>query len=115
MQLTRYESGRRAEWAVKKMLHLAGAKHVLRSAGSKGQADLVALFDNATWAVQVKTYKPTAKEVEAVRLASEDTEARWALVMCGGGAVESVCYRKGKQYPARLFPLGRNNPQEESK
>ena len=101
--MTRYASGRRAEWAVRKRLESAGAI-VVRSAGSKGPADLVALFDYATFCVQVKRAKPTAAETEAVRAASAKTEARWAMVHYNDGIQDVKVFRKGK--PHKLWPPG---------
>jgi len=69
---------------------------VVRSAGSKGAADLVALFDHTTVAVQVKNHRPSQKDHDAVMEASNKTEARWALVHLDGAHMQTWVYRRGK-------------------
>lgn len=91
------------EWKVRKLLEAAGGV-VLRSAGSKGKADLVALWPEFSWALQVKAQKPTGAEVEDVRKASLHTEARWALVSQQNGRLVVQCWKKGK--PWLISPPG---------
>ena len=96
--MTRYASGRRQEWRVRKMLESAGAFLVTRSAGSKGAADLVALFDHMTVAVQVKNHLPSQADHDKVCEASAHTDARWALVYLNGAEMRSWCYKRGKAH-----------------
>ena len=51
--MNRYRAGRAKEYAARKDLERRGA-YVVRSAGSKGCIDLVAIFPEAIWLVQVK-------------------------------------------------------------
>ena len=96
--MTRYASGRRQEWRVRKMLEQGGAYLVTRSAGSKGAADLIALFDHCTVAVQVKNHKPSQADHDKVQEASKHTDARWALVALSGSEMETWCYKRGKAH-----------------
>lgn len=73
-----------------------GAYLVTRSAGSKGAADLIALYDHATICVQVKNHKPSQKDHDAVEEASRHTEARWALVYLNGSDMQTWVYLRGK-------------------
>ena len=82
-----------------------GGAIVVRSAGSRGPADLVAMYDYATWAIQVKRAKPTAAEVEAVRMVSAKTLARWAVVHYNGGLVSLQAFWDGKA-TKRISPPG---------
>ena len=77
----------------------------MRSAGSRGAADLVAAYPHATFFIQVKRAKPTAAEVEQVRGASAKTEARWAIVHYNGGLVSTETFWKGKAVK-RINPPG---------
>lgn len=54
--MTRYAAGRRAEWAARDLLKARGCD-VVRSAGSKGLVDLVALCDDHIVLAQVKRTK----------------------------------------------------------
>jgi len=56
-----YQKGRRAEYYCKELLKQKGLVYVIRSAGSKGLADLVAIFplEKEIWLIQVKTGKRT--------------------------------------------------------
>jgi Holliday junction resolvase len=102
--MTNYAKGRRAEWAVRDKLQEAGAI-VVRSAGSKSPADLVAMFQHRTYAIQVKCAKPTPKEREGCCYASEHTEASWVMVWWEGGkATEVEAWKSGKPY--RVLPPG---------
>ena len=58
MPNSRYQAGRRGEWAVRDFYRKAGFK-VVRSAGSKSDIDLVALDEDSgiTHVIQVKTTK----------------------------------------------------------
>lgn len=101
--MTRYSSGRAAEWRVRDVLAEAGAT-VVRSAGSKGDADLIAMWSHATYAIQVKKAKPSAQEMERCRAASEKTQARWAMVWVRPGPWEVTAFKGGKPY--RILPPG---------
>lgn len=96
--MTRYASGRRQEWRVRGFLESAGAFLVTRSAGSKGLADLIALFEHTTVAVQVKNHLPSQKDHDAVCAASEKTDARWALVYLNGGEMRTWVYKSGRAH-----------------
>ena len=52
--MNRYRAGRAKEYAAIRELKRRGASLVVRSAGSKGLADLVAVFGAVVWLVQVK-------------------------------------------------------------
>lgn len=58
MPNSRYQAGRRGEWAVRDAYRKCGFK-VVRSAGSKSDIDLIALDDTTgiTYIIQVKTTK----------------------------------------------------------
>lgn len=84
------------EVRVRRMLEGGGAYLVTRSAGSRGTADLIALYDHATVAVQVKSYKPTQKDHDSVEEASRHTEARWALVYLNGSEMQTWVYKGGR-------------------
>jgi len=102
--MTNYAKGRRAEWAVRDLLQEAGAI-VVRSAGSKSPADLVAMFPHRTYAIQVKTYKPTAADEVKCWKPSSDTEAAWVMVHFEGGKVVNArAYKGGKPY--KVLPPG---------
>lgn len=88
------------------MLESAGAYLVTRSAGSKGAADLIALFDHDTFAVQVKNHKPSQKDHDAVEEASRHTSARWALVYLNGSEMRTWSYRGGKPCKVPVPGLG---------
>jgi len=79
------------------MLESAGAM-VMRSAGSKGAADLAAFFEHATVCVQVKNHKPSQKDHDSVLEASKRTEARWALVHLDGAHMQTWVYKGGKAH-----------------
>ena len=98
--MTRYTSGRNQEYRIKKLLENGGAYLVTRSAGSHGQADLVAFFYHATFCVQVKRAKPSAKEHELVREASANTACKWAMVWSNGKEIRTWTYQRGK--PSKL-------------
>jgi len=100
--MTKYASGRNQEWIVKRRLIDAGAFLVTRSAGSKGAADLVAFFDTATYAIQVKRAKPTAAEQADIVIASSKTAATWAVVWSHRGEIESWVYRAGRESKLRV-------------
>ena len=104
--MTRYASGRRQEWRVRKMLESAGAYIVVRSAGSKGAADLIALFDHDTFAIQVKNHKPSQKDHDAVTEASRHTSARWALVHLNGSEMRVWSYKNGRPHKVSVPGLG---------
>ena len=99
--MTRYQSGRVVEWKVRDMLLSAGASIVVRSAGSKTLADLVAMFKDSTWAIQCKRAKPSTAEVEGVRYQSRFTEAGWAIVWWQHAECEVQCFRNGRPTIAR--------------
>ena len=65
--MNRYAKGRRFEYRVKEWLEERGF-YVVRSAGSKGIADLVALKDNQTFLVQCKAYKPSVREINEYKM-----------------------------------------------
>ena len=64
--MSTYEKGRRAEHYVKRLLQMMGARLVVRSAGSKGPIDLVALFpdEGEVWLIQVKKEKRSISKAE---------------------------------------------------
>jgi hypothetical protein len=84
--MTKYARGARAERLVRDELYSLGANIVLRAAGSKGPADLVAIFrdsgkitlssgrrmhinkDNNVWLVQVKCGKTEISAKERLKL-----------------------------------------------
>ena len=110
--MTRYASGRRAEWAVRDALLKAGAVHVMRSAGSHGEADLMAIFPEFVWCIQVKTSKPTTAEIEKVRKASSFSKAaRWALVWWDRGCGRTVTSFRGGR-PWKIDPPGLQSDKE---
>lgn len=78
------------------MLEAGGAYLVTRSAGSRGVADLIALYDHCTVAVQVKNHKPSQRDHDAVEEASRHTDARWALVYLNGSDMQTWVYLRGK-------------------
>ena len=104
--MTRYASGRRQEYLVKKLLESAGAYLVTRSAGSKGAADLVAFFDHATYAVQVKRAKPTGAEHLKVQEASANTACKWVMVWSNAGVIRQWVYQRGKASKIPVPGLG---------
>jgi Holliday junction resolvase len=62
--MARYHLGRRGEWKVKRMLQRDGY-YVVRAAGSKGVADLVAIKNGQAFLVQVKrNHRPNQKELD---------------------------------------------------
>ena len=101
--MQRYNKGRRGEYLVRDLMTAQGGV-VCRSAGSHGKADLVAMWPHATYAVQVKCSKPSAKEVEEIRTISLQTDARWAIVWVNGTQIEVQCFRRGK--PWMILPPG---------
>jgi len=102
--VTNYAKGRRAEWAVRDLLQESGAI-VVRSAGSKSPADLVAMFPHRTYAIQVKTYKPTLGDSKKCDNASLDTQAVWVMVHYEGGGVRYCeAWKNGRPY--RILPPG---------
>jgi hypothetical protein len=102
--MTPYSKGRRAEWAVRDLLQAEGAI-VVRSAGSKSRADLVAMFPHKTYALQVKTYKPTKAELQTAKEASRDTLAHWVVVWYELGRVRgSWAFKGGLEY--KILPPG---------
>ena len=109
--MTNYAKGRRAEWAVRDVLYHNGAKHVIRSAGSKSEADLVAAFPHRVYFLQVKTYKPTKQEMVDCFEASIDCAGIWVAVhwesakCCGAWA-----WKGGKPY--KVLPPGLQEPTE---
>lgn len=52
--MNRYAKGRRYEYKTRDYLYQLGARFVVRSAGSKGPFDLIAVFDGDIWLIQVK-------------------------------------------------------------
>jgi len=99
--VTRYTSGANQEYRIKKLLEGAGAI-VTRSAGSRGLADLVAMFDHTTFGLQIKSAEamPTEAEHEMVREASSRTQAKWAMVHSRGRKIRVWVYQRGK--PSKL-------------
>jgi hypothetical protein len=59
VRVTRYQAGRRKEWACRKTL-AKFAQLTIRAAGSKGLVDVIAVYQNCIYAVQVKFVKPGA-------------------------------------------------------
>lgn len=82
-----YTSGARAERAVKQAFEARGAL-VVRSAGSKGKVDLVAIRPDSVWAIQVKTAKPTPQELAALGKARKEYGGLAQFAM--------LWYRRGK-------------------
>ena len=89
--MTQYARGRRFEWKLAAQLKAAGAI-VMRSAGSHGEADLVALWGNEAWAIQAKTRKPTAAELRKIVKASKRSAAAWWLMVWPDG--RGIVYRQ---------------------
>lgn len=75
--MTNYGAGRRFEWRVKKDLERRGYPIVMRSAGSKGKLDLIAVpktrggASHGVLLIQAKGQKPTKRE----RLKMEQMDA----------------------------------------
>jgi Holliday junction resolvase-like predicted endonuclease len=90
----RYRAGRNKEYAARKFLEARGASLVMRSAGSKGLADLCAVFRAVVWLVQVKA---TSKRGNAWQ------DANWkalkALPRPFNVWVYALVYRKGTAEP----------------
>jgi len=105
LEMTAYAKGRRAEWAVRDLMQAEGAI-VVRSAGSKSPADLVALFPHKTYCIQVKTYKPSIKgDLQIAKEASRDTLAHWVVVWYELGRVRgSWAFKGGLEY--KILPPG---------
>lgn len=59
--MSAYKKGRRVEHYIKSLLKELGAVYIIRSAGSRGLADLVAIFPlkKEIWLIQVKGGKNT--------------------------------------------------------
>ena len=106
--MTRYASGRRQEWIVQHMLESAGAYVTQRSGGSRGKADIIALYSDLSLALQVKSgvTKPSSAEHEIVREASEHTQATWAMVHIHRGKTQCWTYRGGKAHKVPVPGLG---------
>src|SRR3989304_6922232 len=83
--MTRYATGRRFEWQTRDALKTGGAVFVMRAAGSKGPADLVAVYPEWVWFVQCKVARPTAEERAKVQASASATNQRWAMVWKDGG------------------------------
>ena len=100
--MNNYGRGRRFEWKLAAQLKAEGAI-VMRSAGSHGEADLVAMWQDATWAIQAKTRTPTAAEVRKIAKASELTSAViWMLVWPVGKAIAYRSWINGAEWKAPM-------------
>ena len=64
-----YRRGRRLEYRVRDDLKRMGAELVVRSAGSRGPCDLVAIFPDRgeIWLVQVKSTRRAERELEILK------------------------------------------------
>ena len=102
--MTQYARGRRFEWALAKQLRDDGAI-VIRSAGSHGEADLVAFYRWGTVAIQAKTRNPTSAERAKVIAASQLSCATWALVWRNKSGIWWETYVDGQQEGAWTQPL----------
>jgi Holliday junction resolvase-like predicted endonuclease len=94
--MSRYTSGRAKEYQAIAELKRRGASLVVRSAGSKGLADLVAVFGAVVWLVQVK-YVTGARSWQ---------DANWrklqALKRPASAMVYAMVYRRGRVKPALM-------------
>lgn len=89
MRMRRYVKGRRHEYRAKEMWEKEGA-FVVRAAGSKGVADLVAIKNSQAYLIQVKAnQKPRRNEVEKLI----ETAAK-----CGAFAVIMVWNQHEKKW-----------------
>jgi len=94
--MNRYRAGRAKEYAAIRELKRRGASLVVRSAGSKGLADLVAVFGAVVWLVQVKYVTGTRSWQDAnwrKLQALKRPEEVW---------VYAIVYRRGRAKPALL-------------
>lgn len=90
-----YIKGRRHEWRAKEMWEKDGA-FVVRAAGSKGVADLVAIKNGQAYLIQVKVNrKPSKNEIE--KLVD-------AAALCGAFAVVMVWNQRGRKWDVTIIP-----------
>lgn len=94
--MTNYQRGRWQERRVGGLLKKGGAYIVTYSGGSRGAADLIALFDTCTVALQIKNHAPSQIDHDSVEEASRHTDCRWALVYIFGRNMQTWVYMRGK-------------------
>lgn len=101
--MTHYDAGRRFEWAVRDALVTDGYD-VIRSAGSKGKVDLVAIKPGQLLFIQCKTNGlcPPAERAELIRVAGR------------ADALPIVAYKgtEGRQRPVKYRLLTGVGPKE---
>jgi hypothetical protein len=95
-RVTQYTKGRRFEWKLAAQLKADGAL-VMRSAGSHGDADLIALYLWGVVAIQAKTRKPVAAEIRKIAAASKQTGVNWLLVWPDGRRILYRHWKYGKE------------------
>lgn len=76
--------------------------YAVRTAGSHGACDIVAMFPEFTWAIQAKAYAATKADREAVEVASRATAARWALVSLLNGKIHVEAWKGGKPWRIKV-------------
>lgn len=101
--MTKYDAGRRFEWQIRDAL-IEDGYDVIRSAGSKGKVDLVAIKPGQLLFVQAKINGlcPPAERAELIRVSGR------------GGALPIVAYKgtEGRQRPIRYRLLTGPGPKE---
>jgi Holliday junction resolvase-like predicted endonuclease len=93
--MSHYTSGRAKEYAAIRELKRRGASLVVRSAGSKGLADLVAIFGAVVWLVQVKYVTGTRTWQDANWWKLQALKRDPVHVV-----VHAMVYRRGRAEPA---------------
>ena len=94
--MNRYRAGRAKEYAARKDLEHRGG-YVIRSAGSKGLVDLVAIFLGVVWLVQVKYVQAGASWRDA------NWRKLFALSMPPHVTRVAYIYRRGVTAPTLVF------------
>lgn len=99
-----YKKGRLIEYEARNILR-DKTYVVIRSAGSKGPADIIAGKSFETWAIEIKNHPPTKEEFEKVKMASLDWWVYHAIAWKHDGKWSSKIYFRGEEFDKRKSPI----------